>query len=666
MNIEEGQLVVAVEVGQTDPWAWLEENSPETRAWQQARDGEAMAALRGWEGWAGLRDRVAERSAAGRSVAPVPAGGRWFHWSVAPGAGARIEVSEAVDGPRRRIWSATSTQTVTGLLPSPVGDRVAVAVAEGGQEWEGRLFLIDVDTAQVTNELPFSPIASGLAWLPDGTGFYYTRPAPGRAGLGLWFHPTDDAAYESPEPIDMPEGVGGGPLVSSDGRFVALTLADTEIRPRFILDRSHPEAGWRPFMAGVTGEWRGVLLGDDYIAVTTVDAPRGRLVRVPLAGADDSATHQTIVPESDAVLRAVSVAAGPSLVLSEFVEAACRIRAVTVTGQRLGEAVFDEPVTLMTDGRVVPSLGTPMATSSPDSHEVGLVVGSMTKSAALAGWRIGKPVPSMLTEPLIELEGVEIVLRHATSPDGTGVPYYLLRPTGASSAGPCVLNGYGGYNIPQLPRYQSWVAVLLDYGVSVAVAIQRGGGEFGQDWYEAARYARRQNSFDDLYAVADDLIASGVTTPAQLGFYGASNGGLLAGMAICQRPELFGAVVAVAPLTDLVASGRDPLSAYLIRQDFGDPDRAEDAGQLAAASPYRCFKAGQRVPPTLIACPGEDLRCPPWHGRKFAAALEAGAPGGGSVLLRVWEGGGHLGGGSSTTPAERTAEWLGFLLAHIG
>jgi len=237
------------------------------------------------------------------------------------------------------------------------------------------------------------------------------------------------------------------------------------------------------------------------------------------------------------------------------------------------------------------------------------------------------------------------------------------REVDRSEPRPTLLYGYGGWNIAFMPTFYGPLTALLDAGGVLAFANLRGGGELGWDGWQQGRLHSKQRTFDDLYAVAEYLIAEGVTARDRLALAGASNGGLLAAAAVTQRPDLWRAVCVLVPLTDMLRYKIDDFSVQCV-EEYGDPDDPADAPVLKAYSPVHNVHDGTAYPATLIVCGGDDIRCPAWHGRKLAAALAHANSGDHPILYRVWPGAAHM--SAVLGEAGWTAEWLGFVMNETG
>ena len=304
-----------------------------------------------------------------------------------------------------------------------------------------------------------------------------------------------------------------------------------------------------------------------------------------------------------------------------------------------GDAVLFRTETYLTPPawmRVDPSLQTPVATALRD-------------------------------EAPVRYDDAEVVTETATSRDGTHVPVMVIRRRGTQLDGrnPTLLGGYGGYGVSMTPTYSPTNRLWLDRGGVVAVAILRGGGEFGEDWHRGGNLTHKQNVFDDFIAAAERLIALGYTTPAHLAIRGRSNGGLLMGAALTQRPELFRAVYAGVGIYDMLRVERDPNGAFNVTE-FGTVTEPEQFRALFAYSPYHHVTDGAAYPAVLLTTGEHDGRVNPAHSRKMAARLQAASAPGRPVLLRVSARSGHgMGSSRSEVIAEQTDVWA-FLFEQLG
>ncbi|MEV0389315.1 prolyl oligopeptidase family serine peptidase [Nonomuraea sp. NPDC050643] len=495
------------------------------------------------------------------------------------------------------------------------------------------------------------------------------RIVAGGAGSGavlrwrLFFHRIGQPPPTEPEPLDLPHPFAI-PKISRDGRWAVMQVDHLRPRPHYLARLEEPWQ-WREFITDTEHLYKGVVTGDAYVAVTTLGAPRGRLVRIPLDGPGDPADWTELVPGGDAVLTGVTLA-GDRLVLGELVDTVSRVRVLDLDGNELARVPLPGPGSVSSIAQGVVALGVmdqvvgcddaitfgyTSYTQSPTVYHYALKTGELTR---LQG--AGHTLPGLVTTRV-----------WATSADGTRVPCTLVHRADLdrSRPQPTLLHGYGGFNIAELASYLGPLAAFVEAGGIYAHAHVRGGGEFGLQWWEGGRLHAKQNSFDDLYAIAERLIADGVTAPDRLAFQGASNGGLMAGVAATQRPELWRAVVCQAPKLDLMRVAHDPLGTMATLPEYGDPRDPADAPVLMAYSPYHHVEPGTAYPAILLDAGANDPRCPAWHSRKFAARAQTATTSSHPVLLRVWSGAGHGGTGWSTVVAQQTY-WLAFVMRELG
>ena len=514
---------------------------------------------------------------------------------------------------------------------------------------------------------------SRVAWLPDSSGCFF--PA---GEYVMKDYPRDllfldvasgeitrdvlrDLGFES----EAMQERAAYPQVSADGRW--LTLASECQGGRIMLARRLPDGEWFEVLEGAQSTRAyGFVDGDDYVAVTTEDAPCGRLVRIPLASGRDRATWTELLPESGEVLVSVDLVAGHYVVCS-LADATARVR------------VYDRDLHLV-DELPLPASGVVAEHAMSANYKVmppmegGSVVvcgDAFTFTFAAPGRSPGTylyDVPGRelrpLEPPALVLDGVVDELRWTTAPDGWEVPYTLVHrdDVDLSRPQPTLLFGYGGFGIAFVPTYLGKLAPFVEAGGVAVILHLRGGGEFGVRQWEDGRLERKQHTFDDLFAVAEALIADGVTTTPQLGLVGESNGGLLAAAALAQRPELWGAVCAQMPVADLLTPALDGFVYLTTVVDHGDPRTPDGARALARWSPYQHLREAA-YPPVLVWAGEDDTRQGVWHARKLAARLQQLDRAGSDILLRVRAGGGHL---SVDTDPDEVAEWLGFLMLNLG
>jgi prolyl oligopeptidase len=651
-----------------DPFRQLEDETRAVQAWQAQRHADAGAALDAIAGMTELRAELAVHLAADRFAPPIAASGRWL-WGRQDASGQvrALRVGDAPDDPRRsRPLIAASDVPLDGdeaiewVAPAPDGRLAAVAVTSHGDE-QHALALVHIGSGELVG--PPVRHVGDAAWLPDGSGLYLTRTAGPSTEL-----PLRRLAFLAPgaraEDVPSPARVADALLsvaVSGDGRWVA-ALAASHAQLVGVWDR-RAERWAFVLPEGERRTFAGFFLGGEYVAVTDEGAPRGRLVAAPLDALGDAARWRELVAQDEAVLRSAAPLARDML-LYELLDGTPRLRIVSREGEPRGVIAPPPGFTIGPSGGF--RMGEP--TLFPAQVANGRVL--FTASAPgrsptlwrhdLAGGRLDE-----LTRPAVELPPLAVERRGCTAPNGTPVAYELIRRADSGEGPvPVLLHAYGGFDGAALPRgylgpFAPWVAA----GGAYVFAHVRGDGTFGTDRWHDGRRERKQHSFDDLFACAEELIASGLTTPAQLALAGASNGGLLACAGLVQRPELFKAVAALVPMTDMARLGRERFPEGFL-DEYGDVRDPAQAAVLRALSPYHGVRAGAPTPATILVAGTRDMRTHALHARKLAAALLETAAPETPVLLRV-----HADSGHETAvdgPPARSAEWLGFLMSQVG
>jgi prolyl oligopeptidase len=611
----EADVVHGVEVA--DPYRWLEDGeSPETVAWvaqHNSRTREALDArpIRGW--W---HERLSALTALPTTLALTVAGERLFVLERAAGADQySLVVRSAVDAsvpPRTLLDPATlatdAAVAIDWFHPSHDGSKVAYGLSEGGTE-NSVLHVLDVATGETHDLRIPNTRAASVAWMPDHSGFWYAvYPGGDEYHRHIRFHSmgTDPSADEvvfdrMPTAESWPDVT-----VSRDGRhlLVQVMVKWTQV-DLHLLDTSTGE--WRVVVEGIDAQTSLQFDGESLVGVTTRDAPNGRAVRATLA---TPAEWTTIVPErADVVLGAYAPFDGELLVVASRV-AVDRVERWTpgaTAGEELALGVASVASLDADDGRAFLAVGT---------FGAPVDVQRYTAADGLRRWSAA-PDPSVL--PSLTVTQV-----FYPSLDGTRIPMFVAHRSDVtpSSRTPLILTGYGGFAIAESPVWMPNLAAWCAAGGVYAIAGLRGGYEYGEAWHHAGRRANKQRVFDDFHAAADWLVAQGYTSRDRLAIHGGSNGGLLMGVAITQRPDLAPAVWCAVPLLDMI---RFPqfLIARLWTDEYGDPDVAEEFGWLHAYSPYHHVVDGAAYPAVLFTTAEGDTRVDPCHARKMAAALTA-------------------------------------------
>ena len=659
-----------------DPYRWLEQSTDEVRRWQRAQAELASAYVSDWPHLERLRQLVAKFNTERFVVLPRYAAGRWFRTQLAesvcqshalvadePLGNGRVlldPLTEHLDRPPFLSW----------IAPSPDGSTLAVGLCPDGSE-SNTIRLIDVATAQALPDAPSQTLmdnwTGGVQWLPDSSGFFFSAIT----GMATDFVQKVYLHRRTPAPTTTAVDIGWTAarewrmvVVSRDGHYaVALERLRNPI-PVAVAALGRDSLQWRPFVTSVAGTVAGHLVGERYIAVTDVGAPRGRLVAIPLDAEDpnDPTGWLELVAESDATLRSVTPV-GDVLYLTEFVETYARVRIVNSCGRVLGE------VPLPARG-AVSELPFPLMELVPKGHPGQFL---FAFSSLTVGWGMychtpGESEIQTLQEPRARLENVVVKDCWAVSTDGTRIPYHAVHRADMDDGRPqpTLIYAYGGWNYPLLPQFPGPMAAFVAAGGVFVHAHLRGGAEFGREWWQGGRMRNKQNCYDDLYAVAEGLIADGISTPQSLAVVGGSNGGLMAGVAATQRPDLWKVVVPRVPILDLVGACREPYGRMVTMMEYADVEHPEEVRRLATISPYHLVRDGVSYPAIFIDAGDTDPRCPPWHARKFAARLQRATSGSAPILLHVWENVGHGWATDQNITVKEHTEWLAFTLRHLG
>ncbi|RII09677.1 Prolyl endopeptidase precursor [Streptomyces sp. YIM 130001] len=658
-----------------DPYRWLEADSDETRAWQQAQNLLTDRNISHWPHFPRLLELVDHCTADGNGsphwmVDPTPvfAGGRWFRLDRAPLEDGRtypeaavVRVSRSLEDDGRVVYDPRQdgTASVSWIAPSPDGTMVALGVSpDGGELCELRLYATD-SAERLADHIPH-PLLGRLSvpqWTPDSAGFFFAAVGDAYA-FPVYYHRVGTDTPDTPEPVDAPDV----PLVQVDpaGRYAVAT--SVWALPRYVCDL--PARTWRPFVQDVDTTMVGVIDGDRYVAVTSQGAPRGRLVAVdfdsPTPG--DPSTWQEVVPESERVLSHVRLVGG-RLVVTGSVDTEARAWVFDRNGAEL------ESVPLPGPG-AFPNDALPHNALTPDGHpdEFVFVHSTPQSSPGLYRYRLGSRRLETLQPPRATLPGTSVSLRWADSRDGTRVPYHLVLPAGASGEEPLptLITAYGGGQVAWPPQYPGPVGAFVASGGALVISHQRGGSDLGSGWGAAGQAGEKQTSYDDLYAIAEHLLATGVTTTDLLAVTGWSNGGIMAGAAFAQRPDLWAAVVSQCPILDLVGGHRDPYGKFAISQEFGSFESPEEVRRLAGMSPYQLVDDDGRYPWLYVHAGAIDSACPPGQIRKAVARIQAVTGPDAWALVRIWDGVGHGMASGRSEAILHTTFWLTFLMQRLG
>jgi prolyl oligopeptidase len=675
-----------------DPYRWLEGESEAAIAWQKQQNDLSDRILREWDGFDQLKQQIAKLIAPLGVIAPLQHARKWYSLHNSSIASC-LRISDTAGGIFSEIVlserKTNDPNKVEWFIPSPDGRYIAYGIPEGGGAQGGiQLTRVQIWDLEEKLRIPWEVhhvAYRAVAWLPDSTGFYYVAGldhASRNAERRVYLHQIGANREDYCEPL---RGLSYcAPQLSPDGRYLALIRGFREPRADLILNRAADS--WRLFLNDVPAACFGFFDGDRYIALTTLNAERGRIVSIPIKSANDFETWKEIVPQSDGVIRNV-VTVHDKYIVTDLCDANSRIRIFSKNGK------LEETLPIPNEGSVSPAASwtwwhyTGMPTINAGERAISFVHSSFTSSPATYTYEVEAKVLQRLNDPEIVLNDILIKSEVVTADDGARIPLKLLylNDVQLEHTHPTVIFAYGGYNHAFVPAFLAMFAPLIEAHGVLAFAHIRGGGEFGADWWRAGHHENKQRSFDDIYSVAEWLITEGWSDSSTLGIVGASNGGMNVAVAATQRPELFRAAVALVPQCDLLRYSRDPFyggkpieghhnGVHIHGGTWRSPPQTTVKHKTPyfadsvypepfAYSPYHAVKPGTAYPAILVVSASEDLWCPPWHGRKFVARLQNGNLNGRPSLLRVWTNEGHdvpiLGN------SVQVAEWIGFLMRNI-
>lgn len=667
-----------------DPYVWLEDDSSdEVQQWQAAQTALTVQALRSLPQYDAARKLLADLAAAATS--PRPFGGRWFRQAPKAGGGhAVLMVSDEPFGDGQVLIDPNQETIDRGVpvalnwwFPSPDGRYVACGLSENDAD-VCTLTVVDAATGELLDQIPGAlnlhlyEIAGAVGWLPDNTGLFFTGlGADGNPWPRLWFHRLGETPPSSAEQVNI-EGQWPMVGVSHDGRWAFVVLANpgpVDLKPEYICDLAAGDRVWRPFLRDLGHLVLGEFVGDEYIAVS-YDADRGRVVAIPIATAQDQHTWRELVAESEVAINGIGLCRS-GLVLSELRDSYPHARFVSLDGAPLGDLPLTGPAAMGIGSwgglHVMAMPGDPMVRSSVSSDEIVFIRSTPSESPAVFRYELGDAAPTQLTEITHRLE-LRVEQRFVPSTDGAIVPIDVVRRSDVDldAPRPALITAYGNCGVTKFPGYDTEAAVwALSGGIYVSAHI-RGGGDLGNGWRKAGSRAQKQHSFDDVYAVADHLVANGLARREQVIVKGGSAGGLLVTACLVQRPDAFGGVVANVPACDIMRGMKDMALSYAFRVELGDPNDPQEAAWLYAYSPHHNVVDGAKYPPTLITAGAHDLRALPYHARKMAARLQNATTGPGPILLCVEESGGHGLSASAQVRLDGAATELAFMMDVTG
>jgi prolyl oligopeptidase len=654
-----------------DPYRWMEDdNSPETKAWVAAENAVTQEFLKAIPQRDEIRDRLEKLWNYERISLPEKEGGKWF-FTMNSGLQnqAVLHVADSLDGTPRVLldpntMSADGTVSLASFQPSEDGKLLAYATSGGGSDWQ-EIRLRDIATGKDLDDRLRWVKFSGISWAKDGSGFYYSRydaPAEGAALTQknefqkFYFHrigrpqAEDELIYQRK---DHPQwGIGGG--VTEDGAYLIFSISQgTDPKNRvFYKSLTKKNAPVVELLPDADADYG--FLGNDgpvFYFKTDLDAPRHRVIAIDTTKPERENWREIIPPAADPLSSVSKV--GGKFIATYMKDARSRVVRFDGDGKN--------PVEI-----ALPGIGT---VGGFDGREKDTRVfygfTGFTDTGAIYQLDLVSGKSELWRKPSVGFDSSAFVTEQVffKSKDGTRVPMFVVRRKDVPMDGSnrTLLYGYGGFQVSMLPGFSVQRAVWLERGGILAVVNLRGGGEYGTEWHDAGKGANKQNVFDDFISAAETLIEKKYTRPENLAIQGGSNGGLLVGACMTQRPELFGAALPSVGVMDMLRFQKFTIG-WAWQAEYGSSDNKQDFPLLYRYSPYHALKKGTRYPATLVTTADHDDRVVPAHSFKFAARLqEYQAKDGPPVLIRVDTSAGHGAGTSLSKVIDRTADEWGFL-----
>lgn len=657
-----------------DPYRWMEDiDSPATRQWIEEQNKLTFSFLESIPARQRIGKRLTELWDYEKFTPPLKRGERYFftynnglqnqsslYWMESRDAEPRLLLDP-------NLISEDGTSAMTDFAISKNGKLLAYSISVAGSDWQ-EWRLRDIDTAQDLPDVIRWVKFSTASWTPDNLGFYYSRyeqPEPGTAlkdanrNQKLYYHrlgtlqEKDELVYERPDHPDW----GFGAEVTDDGRYLVISVWKGTHRENAIFYQNLTQIGSpiQPLLPDFEASYTLIFnQANVFFFLTDHNAPNSRLIAIDLHQ-PESQNWQEIVPESTDALSSMH-RIGNKIFAVYMYDAHNQVRLFDLTGKPSGQ------VTLPGFGSVLGFQG------GPEDQEAFYSFSSFIYPGTVFRYDLRTSENLIFRQPKLNFDPSEFTIQQEfyTSKDGTRIPMFLCHKPGIELDGnnPTLLYGYGGFNIPMLPAFSVAAMVWMEIGGVYAIANLRGGGEYGKAWHTAGMLHNKQNVFDDFIAAAEWLIDQKYTCSQKLAIMGRSNGGLLIGACLTQRPDLFGACVPGVGVLDMLRFHKFTIGWAWV-SDYGSPDEPEDFKVLLAYSPYHNIRPNTIYPPTLIHTGDHDDRVYPAHSFKFASALQAAQSGEAPVFIRIDTKAGHGMGKPTQKLIDETADIWAFLVKSL-
>jgi prolyl oligopeptidase len=659
-----------------DPYRWLEDpDSPETREWVKAENEITFAYLEKLPDREPFRERLTKLLNYQRYTVPNWEGHRYLYRKNdgLQNQSVIYTLQKLSEAPRVLLdpneLASDGTMAVTSTTVSEDGRLLAYGIAASGSDWNVIRFR-NIDTNQDLPDVIRWVKFSEPSWTKDSKGLFYSRfPEPKvsenqtfakLANQKMYYHrlgePTekDQLIYERPDDPDL--SVGGG--VSHDGRYLFVQVnKGTDERNlllfKELMDPMAPQidAPLQTIIDKFEAEVRVVgSVGSRLFAISDLDAPKYKIIEIDLANPGRS-HWKAIVPESNDLLENAALVGG-KLVVKYLVDAKYQLLVFNLDGRKESEIVL-------------PALGTVGGLSGdPDRPELFYMFTSFLYPSTIYRYDVSTGENEVFKKPDVDFDAAKYETKQIFyhSKDGTKIPMFIVGQKGTKLDGThsVYLTGYGGFNVSITPSFSASYACWIEKGGVFALPNLRGGGEYGRKWHEAGMKEHKQNVFDDFIAAAEKLIADSYTSAGKIAILSGSNGGLLVGAALTQRPDLFGAAVPEVGVLDMLRFQKFTIG-WAWQSDYGSSDTPEGFQNLIKYSPLHNIKAGSCYPSTLVTTGDHDDRVVPAHSFKFAATLQAAQGCTNPVLIRVETKAGHGSGKPIGKVIEEQSDVLAFM-----
>lgn len=660
-----------------DPYRWLEDDvrkSKDVADWVAEQNKITDAYLAAIPERDAIKKRITELYDFEKFTAPSKKGGKYFY---SRNSGLQNQfvwyVQDSLDAEPRELldpnkWSKDGTVALSGLSASDDAKYLAYGRSESGSDWQ-TWGVIDIATGKpLADELKWVKFSSA-SWTPDGKGFFYSRfPEPtGDAKFQatnenqtLYYHrvgtPQGDDVLVYRRPDNPKWTIGGG--VTEDGRYLVITIGDgttgdnTRVTYRDLLE---------PLAAPVDlidkHERKYDFIGNDgpiFYFDTDDAAPKGKVIAIDTRKPEKK-NWTTIVPEAKDKLGGVSYVGG-QFVCNYLQDVKTVVKCYATDGKPVRDVEL-------------PGIGSAGGFGGKTTDtETFYTFTSFNRAGEIYRYDLLTGKSTLFRQPKVKFTPDEYEVKQVKykSKDGTEVPMFICHKKGIKLDGtnPTLLYGYGGFNISLTPSFSVSRLQWMEMGGVLAVANLRGGGEYGEDWHRAGTKLKKQNVFDDFIAAGEYLVAQKYTSPKKLAIQGGSNGGLLVGATLIQRPDLFGAALPAVGVMDMLKFQKWTAGRYWV-DDYGSSDNKEEFEALLKYSPYHNLKTGTKFPATLVTTADTDDRVVPGHSFKFTARIQECQTGSAPVLARIETKAGHGAGKPTAKVIEETADMWAFLVKNL-